>query len=68
MNLTTPHDFPMPHVDYLEHTITYDVPQDKVGDLVEFDGSSTINRTASRSTSTRCTPPRTPRRRRSARR
>jgi len=45
MNLTTPHDFPMPHVDYLEHTITYDVPQDKVGDLVEFDGSSTINRT-----------------------
>jgi len=45
MNLETPHDFPLPHVDFLEHTIAYDVPQDKVGDLVEFDGSSTINRT-----------------------
>jgi len=45
MNLETPHDFPLPHVDFLEHTIAYDVPQDKVGDLVEFDASSTINRT-----------------------
>ena len=44
-NLETPHDFPLPHVDFLEHTITYNVPQDKVGALVEFDGSSTINRT-----------------------
>ncbi len=44
-NLETPHDFPMPHVDFLEHTIAYDVPQDKVGALIEFDGSSTINRT-----------------------
>jgi len=45
MNLETPHDFPLPHVDFLEHTIAYNVPQDKVGDLIEFDGSSTINRT-----------------------
>ena len=45
MNLETPHDFPMPHVDFLEHTIDYDVPQAKVGDLVAFDASSTINRT-----------------------
>lgn len=45
LNLETPHDFPLPHVDFLEHTITYNVPQDKVGDLIEFDGSSTINRT-----------------------
>ena len=45
MNLETPHDFPLPHVDYMEHTITYNVPQDKVGALVEFDASSTINRT-----------------------
>lgn len=44
-NLETPHDFPLPHVDYMEHTINYDVPQDKVGALVEFDASSTINRT-----------------------
>ena len=44
-NLETPHDFPMPHVDFLEHTITYNVPQDKVGPLIEFDASSTINRT-----------------------
>jgi len=45
LNLETPHDFPLPHVDFLEHTIVYDVPQDKVGDLIAFDGSSTINRT-----------------------
>ncbi len=44
-NLETPHDFPMPHVDYIEHTISYDVPQEKVGDLIAFDASSTINRT-----------------------
>ncbi|MDZ4754196.1 MAG: DUF4142 domain-containing protein [Phycisphaerae bacterium] len=46
MNIETPHDFPLPHVDYMEHTITYNVPQDKVADLIAFDGSSTINRTA----------------------
>ena len=45
LKLETPHDFPLPHVDYLEHTIAYNVPQDKVGDLIEFDASSTINRT-----------------------
>lgn len=45
MNLETPHDFPMPHVDFMEHTISYNVPQDKVGALIEFDASSTINRT-----------------------
>lgn len=41
-----PHDFPLPHMDFIEHTITYNVPQDKVGDLIAFDASSTINRTA----------------------
>ncbi len=45
MNLETPHDFPLPHVDYMEHTISYDVPEDKLADLLVFDGSSTINRT-----------------------
>ena len=41
-----PHDFPKPHMDFLEHTIEYNVPLDKIEDLIEFDGSSTINRTA----------------------
>lgn len=41
-----PHNFPKPHMDFLEHTISYNVPQEKVGDLIAFDGSSTINRTA----------------------
>ncbi len=41
-----PHDFPKPHMDFLEHTIEYNVPQDKVADLIAFDASSTINRTA----------------------
>ncbi len=45
LKLETPHNFPLPHVDFLEHTIAYDVPQDKVGDLIAFDASSTINRT-----------------------
>ena len=45
LKLETPHDFPMPHVDFMEHTIAYDVPQNKVGDLIAFDASSTINRT-----------------------
>jgi predicted outer membrane protein len=45
MNLETPHDFPLPHVDFMEHTISYQVPEDKLGDLLVFDGSSTIQRT-----------------------
>jgi predicted outer membrane protein len=45
MNLETPHDFPLPHVDFMEHTISYQVPADKIGDLLVFDGSSTIQRT-----------------------
>ncbi len=45
MNLETPHDFPLPHVDFMEHTIYYNVPETKLRDLLVFDGSSTINRT-----------------------
>lgn len=41
-----PHDFPMPHMDFLEHTISYNVPTDKVDDLVAYDASMTINKTA----------------------
>ncbi len=37
-----PHDFPLPHMDYLEHTILYDVPTDKVDEVQAFDGSITV--------------------------
>ena len=41
-----PHDFPKPHMDFLEHTIEYRVPAEKASAIVAFDGSITINRTA----------------------
>ena len=41
-----PHDFPKPHMDFLEHTVSFNVPADKVSDLVAFDSSMTINKTA----------------------
>lgn len=41
-----PHDFPLPHMDFLEHTIAYDVPAEKASEVIAFDGSVTINRTA----------------------
>ncbi len=40
-----PHDFPAPHMDFLEHTISYNVPIDKIDDLVAYDASMTINKT-----------------------
>lgn len=39
------HDFPKPHMDYLEHTIAYRVPADKAAALAAFDGSLTFDRT-----------------------
>ncbi len=39
-----PHHFPIVHMDYLEHTISYDVPPDKADDVLAFDGSITIYR------------------------
>lgn len=39
------HDFPMPHTDFLEHTIAYAVPADKADELAKFDGSLTYDRT-----------------------
>jgi len=39
------HDFPLPHMDFLEHTISYNVPIDKIDDLVAFDASMTVNKT-----------------------
>ena len=41
-----PHDFPKPHMDFLEHTVFYNVPTDKIDDLIAFDTSITINKTA----------------------
>jgi len=41
-----PHDFPKPHMDFLEHTINFNVPTDKIDDLVAYDASMTINKTA----------------------
>jgi predicted outer membrane protein len=40
-----PHDFPAPHMDFLENTISYNVPIDKIDDIVLFDASTTINKT-----------------------
>jgi hypothetical protein len=41
-----PHAFPKPHMDFIEHTIVLDVPTQKVDDLVAFDTSVTVNKTA----------------------
>ena len=39
------HDFPLPHMDFLEHTISYQVPADKADALAKYDGSCTFDRT-----------------------
>lgn len=39
-----PHDFPITHMDYLEHTISYNMPPDKADEVLAFDGSITIYR------------------------
>lgn len=39
-----PHHFPIVHMDYLEHTISYNVPAGKAGEVLAFDGSITIHR------------------------
>ncbi len=41
-----PHDFPMPHMDYLEHTINFNVPNDKTDEVHAFDASISIYRVA----------------------
>ncbi len=40
-----PHNFPMPHVDYLTQTVMHRVPADKLDDLYEYDGSVWFHRT-----------------------
>lgn len=39
------HDFPFPHMDFLEHTISYLVPVEKAADLSAYDASLTFDRT-----------------------
>jgi predicted outer membrane protein len=39
------HDFPFPHMDYLEHTIEYCVPVEKAAALSAYDSSLTFDRT-----------------------
>jgi hypothetical protein len=40
------HNFPTPHTDFLTQYIKYKVPPEKVSDLVIFDGSVLVDRTA----------------------
>lgn len=39
-----PHHFPIVHMDYLQHTISYDVPSDRADELLAFDGAISIYR------------------------
>ena len=39
------HDFPLPHTDYIEHTIDYRVPAEKAAELTKYDGSCTFDKT-----------------------
>lgn len=39
------HDFPLPHMDYMEHTVAFNVPDEKAGEISKFDGSATFDRT-----------------------
>jgi hypothetical protein len=39
------HDFPFPHMDYLEHTIEYCLPVEKAAALSAYDSSLTFDRT-----------------------
>lgn len=40
-----PHNFPLPHADVLEQTVSYRVPPEKAADLIRYDGSLVIDRT-----------------------
>lgn len=45
VNEEIPHDFPIPHHDFLKQTIDYKVQMDKYGELARFDGSLLTDRT-----------------------
>jgi hypothetical protein len=40
------HNFPTPHTDYLTQYVDFPVPAERAADLVAFDGSVLVNRTA----------------------
>jgi len=40
------HNFPTPHTDYLTHYVDYRVPVEKASELIAFDGSVILDRTA----------------------
>lgn len=40
------HNFPTPHTDYLTQYVDYPVPVEKAGELIAFDGSVILDRTA----------------------
>lgn len=42
------HQWPVAHSDFIENTVAYKVPVDKVGDLAKFDGSLIVDRTKGR--------------------
>ncbi len=44
-NEEVPHDFPAPHMDYLEQFIDYKVPVEMYSTLAEYDGSVVADRT-----------------------
>lgn len=44
-NKVDDHQFPVPHPDVLEYFVNYDVPVDKVDDILMSDGSVTVHRT-----------------------
>jgi len=39
------HDFPKPHTDFMQHTVSLKIPADKAGELTKYDGSVTFDRT-----------------------
>jgi hypothetical protein len=47
---TVPHNFPTPHLDYLEQTIDYKVPLERFDELAKFDGSLYPDRTGGEAT------------------
>ena len=40
------HNFPMQHTDFLMHAVSYRIPVERVGELIKFDGSIYVDRTA----------------------
>lgn len=40
------HNFPTPHTDYITQYVDYRVPPEKISELVAFDGSALVDRTA----------------------